>query len=141
MSDHTHPRIEVFHDGELPAGEAARAEAHVSSCAECQRALAAIRTLDAALVEPTATVPPRFSTTTRALALRRRLPEVPLWWLALPAPWRAGFAALLLLAAIAGVRLGETVMAERLNAAELAAALDTPVTDAMLALPGAEVGR
>lgn len=139
MSDHTHPRIEAFHDGELPAGETARAETHLSGCAVCQRALAAMRTLDATLTEPMAAIPARFATTTRALALRRRLPEVPLWWLALPALWRAGLAALLLLAAIAGVRLGETVMADRSNAAELAAALDTPVTDAMLALPGAEV--
>ena len=141
MSDHTHPRLEAFHDGELSAGETARVEAHVSDCAECQGALEEMRTLDTLLAEPVAAIPAGFVAATRALAFGRRLPEAPFWWLALPAPWRAGLAAQLLVAAVAGVRLGETVPAGRSDAAELAAALDSPATDAMLAPPGLEVPR
>lgn len=141
MSDHTHPRIDAFLDGELAGDEAVRAQEHVSRCLVCQRSVAAARALDSALAESMPAVPAGFARATRERALGRRVPEAPLWWLALPNPWRAGLAALLLLAAVAGVRLGESVAADRPNATELAAALGAPATDVMLASSGAGVGR
>ena len=136
MSDHTsHLRLEAFVDGELAATEAARAEAHLASCAKCRRAVAATRALNAALAEPLPVVLPAFAARTRARAFGRRLPPAPLWWLAMPAPWRLGLAALLAVAALVGARLGQTVAAERSNAAELAAALAAPATEAVLAAP------
>ena len=141
MSDRTHPRIDAFRDGELAGDEAARAAEHVAGCAECRMALAAARAFAEALAGPAAALPPAFAVATRERALGRRLPQPPLWWLALPAPWWTGIAALILLAALAGTRLGGIVAADRSAAAELGASLDAPATDAMLALPGAEARR
>lgn len=138
MSDHTpHLRLEAFVDGELAATEAARAEAHLASCAGCRQGVTATRALDEALAEPLPAAPPSFAARTCARALGRRLPAVPLWWLALPAPWRLGLAALLAVAAVAGARLGQVVTADRSADAELAAALAEPATEAILAAPAA----
>ncbi|TAM54969.1 MAG: hypothetical protein EPN53_03325 [Acidobacteria bacterium] len=140
MRDRTHPRIEALLDGELAGEEAARAAAHVTRCGECQGAVAAYRALGEALAAPEAPLPVGFAAATRRRAVARRRPEAPLWWLTLPAPWRAGLVALLALAALAGARLGETVAADRSAATQLAAALDAPAAAAIAAAP-AEVRR
>ncbi len=135
MHDRTHLRIEALLDGELAGEAAALASAHLARCGECQRAWAADQALAEALAEPAAPLPAGFAAATRRRALARRRPEAPLWWLALPTPWRAGLAALLLLAAVAGARIGEAVAADRSAAAALAAALDAPALEAMAAAP------
>jgi anti-sigma factor RsiW len=141
MRDRTHARLDALLDGELVQGEEAQARAHVAACAECRATLAGVRALDAALREPVPAVPAGFAAAARERALRRRLPEAPLWWLALPVPLRAGATVLLLLAALAGARLGDAVAARHLETVELAAALDTPATDAMTASTGREDRR
>ena len=137
MSGDRHLRVGAFIDGELAAAEAAQVEGHLAGCEQCRRAVAEARALSAALPEPLPALPPDFTARTRARALARRLPEAPLWWLAVPAPWRLGLAALLVLAAVAGARLGETVATDRTAATELAAALEAPATQALLAAPPA----
>ena len=140
MSDHARFRLHAWYDGELPHGETAGVEMHLSGCTECRSTAATVRALDAALAEPAATLPAGFVAATHRRALARRLPEAPLWWLAVPVSWRTGLAALLLLAALAGVGLGGSLASGHSGADELAAALDTPATDVMTATI-AEEGR
>lgn len=136
MSDHTsHLRLEAFVDGELTTTDAAQVEAHLAACAECRRAVAATRALNDVLAEPLPVVLQGYVARTCVRALGRRLPAAPLWWLALPAPWRLGLATLLAVAALVGARLGQVVKADRFATAELAAALATPATEALLAAP------
>ena len=141
MSGPTHPRIDAYLDGELASRETACVEAHLSACAECRQAVTAARTLAAALVEPLPLVPASFVVATREGALRHRLPEAPLWWLALPVAWRVGLAAGLLFAALGGVRLGNAIASDNIAAAQLAAAFDTPAINAMLATSAPEEPR
>lgn len=141
MSDETHPHIDAYLDGQLAPDDAARAATHVAGCPACQKEVAEARLLEDALAQPVVAVAAGFAPSTRERALGRRMPETPLWWLTLPAPLRAGLAALLLLAALAGVRIGNAMAGSRSEAAQLAAALDTPAADAMVAAAGAEVRR
>ncbi len=133
MRDHTHPRIHAWYDGELAPGDAETIAAHVAACSDCASAAAALRTLGVAMVEPTMRVPAGFAEATRRRALRRRLPEPPLWWLALPVSWRAGLAVLLIVAAIVGVRLGDRLTSGSSDLAELAAAFDSPAANVLTA--------
>lgn len=135
MRERTHPRVDALLDGEL-AGEAReRALAHLPRCAQCRLAVGTYRALAEALPAPVAPLPAGFVAATHRRALTRRRPDAPLWWLALPAAWRVGLAALLLLAALAGARLGQVVTADRSAATELAAAVDAPALGAMAAVP------
>jgi anti-sigma factor RsiW len=45
MNRHPHQALSAYADGELPAEEARRVEAHVRQCTECARELALIRNL------------------------------------------------------------------------------------------------
>ncbi len=141
MSEQPHPRLDALLDGELGPEDAARAEEHLTGCAACRDLAAATRALARALPRPPAPVPAGFAAATRARALGRRLPEAPLWWTLIPLEWRAGLAALLLLAAAAGVRAGNALASARSQDAELAAALAAPASDAVAAAAGAEVAR
>ncbi|HVN76683.1 MAG TPA: zf-HC2 domain-containing protein [Thermoanaerobaculaceae bacterium] len=136
MSDHTHPRLDALLDGELGPAEAARVETHAAGCERCRLALAEARALGERLTEPVPSLPAGFAAWARRRALARRWPEPPLWWLGVPVAWRAGLAALLLLAALAGARIGAALASDRFVASDLAAALDAPAADAITTAAG-----
>jgi len=138
MRDTTlHPRLDAFLDGELGPVEAAAVQAHLEACVTCHHAAAAARAVGEALEQLLPPLTPAFVARTRERALARRLPAAPLWWLAVPAPWRVALAGLVVLAALAGARIGHT-LSDQAIANELAATLDSPTAAAMLGEPAAD---
>ena len=131
-----HPRLDAFLDGELDPVAAGAAKEHLDSCSTCQCAAAESRAVAEALVQPLPPLAPAFVARTRERALGRRLPSAPLWWLAVPAPWRVALAALVVLAALAGARIGRT-LSDHAIAAQLVASLESPASAAMLGEPAA----
>jgi anti-sigma factor RsiW len=137
MNDHLdHRRVDAFLDGELLEPDAPTVRAHLASCEPCRRLVSQAQALVSAIGQPIRPLPAGFAARTRERAFGRRLPAAPLWWLGLPQPLRLGLAALLAVSVLAGARLGRTVHESRSPAAELAAALDSPATSALLAEAG-----
>ena len=137
MRDSTHHlRLDAFLDGELQPIEEAAAKVHLDACATCQRAAAASRAVAEALGRPLPQLAPAFVARTCERALGRRLPSAPMWWLAVPAPWRVALAAFVVLAALAGARIGRS-LADQAIAAQLVASLDSPAAAAMSGGPAA----
>jgi anti-sigma factor RsiW len=127
-------------DGELPGRQAGTLAAHLAACPACRAEVEAWQAIDTALAGPTSALPAGFVARTCSRAIDQSEFVTPLWWLTLPPAWRAGMAALLLAAAVAGWRLGGTLApspdpadsllaalaAPELAAVELAAAHQTP---------------
>jgi anti-sigma factor RsiW len=133
MSDpHRHAtRLDALLDRELEPSAETEAAGHVATCATCRRIAETNALLGGLLDEPLAEVPPGFvrATVSRAVAARR--PVAPLWWVSLPVSWRVSFAALLLLAPLAGYRAGRPAVPAARSAHELAWRLESPEVTAM----------
>ena len=145
MSDPRHhtTRLDAHLDRELGPAAERDAAGHVASCADCRGIAETNALLGELLDRPLPEVPPAFvrATVRRAVAARR--PIAPLWWVSLPVSWRVSFAALLLLAPLAGLRAGRSATPAARAAQELAWRLESPEVTAMQVRPASltEVSR
>ncbi len=141
MSDPSHhtTRLDAHFDRELEPPAERDAAGHVAGCSACRDAVEQNALLGELLDQPLPRVSPAFvrATVSRALAARR--PTAPLWWVSLPVSWRVSFAALLLLATLAGLRAGRTTAAAARLAQQVAWSLDSPEVVAMQGRPASQV--
>jgi anti-sigma factor RsiW len=141
MSDPRHhtTRLDAHLDRELEPREERDAAEHIEVCAACRDVVDTDALLGELLAEPLPEVTSAFvrATVSRATAARR--PSAPLWWVSLPVSWRVGFAALLLLATLAGLRSGRPAPPAAHVAQELAWSVDSPEVAAMQVRPASQV--
>jgi len=130
-TEHRRTRLDAYLDGELSPDAAAAVESHLEGCPACRAAAQAASEIDGILGGERHPLPAGFAARVAAEARGRRTPVAPLWWLALPASWRAGLAAVLVLAAAGGMLLGQRAGALPDTAETLAATLQSPEVVAM----------
>jgi len=141
MSDPRHhtTRLDAHFDRELQGPAERDAAEHVAGCPECRAIVEKNVLLGELLDQPLTPVSPAFVRATVGRAVATRRPSAPLWWMSLPVSWRVSFAAVLLLATIAGLRAGRTPPSAARAVHELGWLLDSPEVAAMQVRPISQV--
>ncbi|HPW56329.1 MAG: zf-HC2 domain-containing protein [Thermoanaerobaculaceae bacterium] len=113
-------------DDELQPERAEAVAAHVAACRACQAEVEGWQAVAMAAAEALPVLSPGFVVRTCVRAVERAPVLPPLWWLGVPPAWRLALAAALLVAAVAGWRLGGAMTPPADPAITLAAALEAP---------------
>jgi anti-sigma factor RsiW len=124
---HQHPlRVDAWLDGELPEAASVAVEQHVASCPSCGEHARVTRVVTEALgVEPLPLADGVLARLTEGTLVADR-PLLPLWWVALPTPWRLGLAALLLVGVGSGFGVSRALVPAADPITELAEVMGVP---------------
>jgi hypothetical protein len=124
--------LEVAEGRELDPERRSPDREHAAQCPECAAKLWADDLVMSCLKTQPPDLPDGFVMTTCAKAIGAGAPTAPLWWVSVPLTWRLGFAALFVLAALAGFRAGASFAApKRTSSAPPAPCCNAPELAAM----------